>query len=196
MAKNKRPKWLDAETPELLEALKGILDAEEITDKDQAKASKIVDELISRLPSKDAAPLSMDEAIAAAKTCMDAALDGVKAAYDNEVATIADTDTYTEAEEEAGEEEEEEAPAPTPKKKDKKSKKGKKAIKVEEPEEEEESEDDEDSEEEEEEDDPAEDYSDWSTKDLKKECRERGIKVTKSMGKAELVKALEADDKE
>lgn len=190
MAKNKRPKWLDAETPELLETLKGILAAEEITDKDQAKAAKIVDELISRLPSDDAAPLSVAEAIAAAKACMDAALDGVKAAYDNEVATIADT----EAEEEA--EEEEEAPAPAPKKKDKKSKKGKKAAKVEEPEEEEEEEEDEDSEEEEEEDDSAEDYSDWSTKDLKKECRERGIKVTKSMGKAELVKALEADDKE
>ena len=126
----------------------------------------------------DAAPLSVAEAIAAAKTCMDAALDGVKAAYDNEVATISDT----EAEEET--EEGEEAPAPAPKKKDKKSKKGKKAAKVEEPEEEEE------------EDDSAEDYSDWSTKDLKKECRERGIKVTKSMGKAELVKALEADDKE
>lgn len=190
MAKNKRPKWLDAETPELLETLKGILAAEEITDKDQAKAAKIVDELISRLPSEDAAPLSVAEAIAAAKTCMDAALDGVKAAYDNEVATIADT----EAEEEA--EEEDEAPAPAPKKKDKKSKKGKKAAKVEEPEEEEEPEEDEDPEEEEEEDDSAEDYSDWSTKDLKKECRERGIKVTKSMGKAELVKALEADDKE
>lgn len=190
MAKNKRPKWLDAETPELLETLKGILAAEEITDKDQAKAAKIVDELISRLPSEDAAPLSVAEAIAAAKTCLDAALDGVKAAYDNEIATIADT----EAEEEA--EEEEEAPAPAPKKKDKKSKKGKKAAKVEEPEEEEEPEEDEDSEEEEEEDDSAEDYSDWSTKDLKKECRERGIKVTKSMGKAELVKALEADDKE
>lgn len=188
MAKNKRPKWLDAEIPELLETLKGILVAEEITDKDQAKAAKIVDELISRLPSEDAAPLSVAEAIAAAKTCMDAALDGVKAAYDNEVATIADT----EAEEEAEEEEE----APAPKKKDKKSKKGKKAVKVEEPEEEEEEEEDEDSEEEEEEDDSAEDYSDWSTKDLKKECRERGIKVTKSMGKAELVKALEADDKE
>ena len=187
MAKNKRPKWLDAETPELLETLKGILAAEEITDKDQAKAAKIVDELISRLPSDDAAPLSVAEAIAAAKACMDAALDGVKAAYDNEVATISDT----EAEEEAEEEEEE---APAPKKKDKKSKKGKKAAKVEEPEEEEEEE--EDSEEEEEEDDSAEDYSDWSTKDLKKECRERGIKVTKSMGKAELVKALEADDKE
>ena len=190
MAKNKRPKWLDAETPELLETLKGILAAEEITDKDQAKAAKIVDELISRLPSEDAAPLSVAEAIAAAKTCMDAALDGVKAAYDNEVATIADTETEEEAEEE------EEAPAPAPKKKDKKSKKGKKAAKVEEPEEEEEPEEDEDPEEEEEEDDSAEDYSDWSTKDLKKECRERGIKVTKSMGKAELVKALEADDKE
>lgn len=191
MAKNKRPKWLDAETPELLETLKGILAAEEMTDKDQAKAAKIVDELISRLPSEDAAPLSVAEAIAAAKTCMDAALEGVKAAYDNEVATIADTEAETEAEEE------EEAPAP--KKKDRKSKKGKKAAKVEEPEEEEEPEDEEDSEEEEEEeeeDDSAEDYSDWSTKDLKKECRERGIKVTKSMGKAELVKALEADDKE
>lgn len=187
MAKNKRPKWLDAETPELLNTLKEILAAEEITDKDQAKAAKIVDELISRLPSEDAAPLSVAEAIAAAKTCMDAALDGVKAAYDNEVATIADT----EAEEEAEEEEEEEAPAP--KKKDKKSKKGKKASKVEEPEEEEEEEEEEESEED---DDSAEDYSDWSTKDLKKECRERGIKVTKSMGKAELVKALEADDKE
>lgn len=193
MAKNKRPKWLDAETPELLNTLKEILAAEEITDKDQAKAAKIVDELISRLPSEDAAPLSVAEAIAAAKACMDAALDGVKTAYDNEVATIADT----EAEEEA--EEEEEAPAPAPKKKDKKSKKGKKAAKVEEPEEEEEEEEEEDEdseEEEEEEDDSAEDYSDWSTKDLKKECRERGIKVTKSMGKAELVKALEADDKE
>ena len=51
-------------------------------------------------------------------------------------------------------------------------------------------------EESEDEDDSTEDYSDWSTKDLKKECRTRGIKVTKSMGKAELVKALEADDKE
>ena len=44
--------------------------------------------------------------------------------------------------------------------------------------------------------DDGEDYTDWSTKDLKKECRTRGIKVTKGMGKAEMVKALEADDKE
>lgn len=190
MAKNKRPKWLDAETPELLYTVKGILDAEEITDKDMAKVVKIVDELIARIPSEEADPLSVTEALNTALEGIKLALDGVKAAYDREVATIADT----EAEEEA--EEEEEAPAPAPKKKDKKSKKGKKAAKVEEPEEEEEPEDEEDSEEEEEEDDSAEDYSDWSTKDLKKECRERGIKVTKSMGKAELVKALEADDKE
>lgn len=190
MAKNKRPKWLDAETPELLNTLKEILAAEEITDKDQAKAAKIADELISRLPSEDAAPLSVTEAIAAAKACMDAALDVVKAAYDNEVAIIADTEP---------EEEPEEEEAPAPKKKDKKKdKKSKKAVKVEEPEEEDDSEDDDSAEEDEEDDDDdsAEDYSDWSTKDLKKECRERGIKVTKSMGKAELVKALEADDKE
>ena len=45
-------------------------------------------------------------------------------------------------------------------------------------------------------DDDDEDYSDWSIKDLKKECRTRGIKVTKGMAKADMVKALEADDKE
>lgn len=182
MAKNKRPKWLDAETPELLNTLKEILAADEITEKDQTKASKIVEELIARIPTEDAAPLSVIEAIAAAQTCIETALEGVKAAYDNEVATIADT--------EVEEEEEDEAPAPPPKKKDKKSKK---ATKVEEPEDEEEEEEEPEEDEEEESD---EDYSDWSTKDLKKECRNRGIKVTKSMGKAELVKALEADDKE
>ena len=185
MAKNKRPKWLDAETPELLNTLKDILAAEEITEKDQAKAAKIVDELIARIPTADPTPLSVAEAIAAAQTCMEAALENVKAAYDHEVSIIADTEADTEAEEEAEGEE-----APAPKTKEKKSKKSKKAAKVEEPEEEEDEEDEED------EDDSAEDYSDWSTKDLKKECRTRGIKVTKSMGKAELVKALEADDKE
>lgn len=194
MAKNKRPKWLDAETPELLDTLKDIMAAEEITEKDQAKAAKIVDELIARIPTDDHTPISVAEAIAAAQTCMEAALENVKAAYNHEVSIIADT----ESEDEEEEAEEEESPAP--KKKEKKSKKSKKAAKVEEPEEEEdeEEEEEEDSEEEdsEEEDDSAEDYSDWSTKDLKKECRTRGIKVTKSMGKAELVKALEADDKE
>ena len=177
MAKNKRPKWLDAETPELLNTLKDILGEEEIN---QTKAQKIVDELISRIPTKTGIP-SVEEAINAAKSCMDNAMDLVKAAYDHEVSLISETET----EDDLNEDEEEE-PEEAPKKS---SKKSKKAPKVEEPEEDE----DEDQDEEE---DEEEDYSDWSTKALKAECRKRGIKVTKAMGKADMVKALEADDKE
>lgn len=180
MAKNKRPKWLDAETPELLNTLKDILGEEEIN---QTKAQKIVDELISRIPAEAGIP-SVEEAINAAKSCMDNAMDLVKAAYDHEVSLISETET-----EDDPTEEEEEEPEEAPKKS---SKKSKKAPKVEEPEEDE----DEDEEEDEEEEDEEEDYSDWSTKALKAECRKRGIKVTKAMGKADMVKALEADDKE
>lgn len=182
MAKNKRPKWLDAETPELLNTLKDILGEEEIN---QTKAQKIVDELISRIPAEAGIP-SVEEAINAAKSCMDNAMDLVKAAYDHEVSLISETETEGDLNEE--EEEEPEEPEETPKKS---SKKSKKTSKVEEPEEDE----DEDQDEEEEEDEE-EDYSDWSTKALKAECRKRGIKVTKAMGKADMVKALEADDKE
>lgn len=182
MAKNKRPKWLDAETPELLNTLKDILGEEEIN---QTKAQKIVDELISRIPAETGIP-SVEEAINAAKSCMDNAMDLVKTAYDHEVSLISETETEDDLNEEEEEEPEEpEEPEEAPKKS---SKKSKKASKVEEPEEEEE--------EEEEEEDEEEDYSDWSTKALKAECRKRGIKVTKAMGKADMVKALEADDKE
>ena len=181
MAKNKRPKWLDAETPELLNTLKDILGEEEIN---QAKAQKIVDELISRIPTETGIP-SVEEAINAAKSCMDNAMDLVKAAYDHEVSLISETET----EDDPTEEEEEEPETPK-----KSSKKSKKAPKVEEPEEDED--EDQDEEEDEEEEDEEEDYSDWSTKALKAECRKRGIKVTKAMGKADMVKALEADDKE
>ena len=180
MAKNKRPKWLDAETPELLNTLKDILGEEEIN---QTKAQKIVDELISRIPDETGIP-SVEEAINAAKSCMDNAMDLVKAAYDHEVSLISETET----EDDPTEEEEEEPETPK-----KSSKKSKKAPKVEEPEEDE---DEDQDEEEEEEEDEEEDYSDWSTKALKAECRKRGIKVTKAMGKADMVKALEADDKE
>ena len=180
MAKNKRPKWLDAETPELLNTLKDILGEEEIN---QTKAQKIVDELISRIPTETGIP-SVEEAINAAKSCMDNAMDLVKAAYDHEVSLISETET----EDDLNEEEEEEPETPK-----KSSKKSKKAPKVEEPEEDEEEEEEE---EEEEDEDEEEDYSDWSTKALKAECRKRGIKVTKAMGKADMVKALEADDKE
>lgn len=181
MAKNKKPKFLEKETPELLALLKETLADEEA---DTKKALKITEELISRLP-QDEGPMSVDEALKAAADQMTQALNNIKGAYDNEVSMMEDSEE--EPEEEAEEEE-------TPKaKKGKKSKKAKK----EEPEEDEDDsdEEEEDSEDDEDEDD-GEDYTDWSTKDLKKECRTRGIKVTKGMGKAEMVKALEADDKE
>lgn len=184
MAKNKKPKFLEKETPDLLALLKETLADEEA---DTKKALKITEELISRLP-QDEGPMSVDEALKAAADQMTAALNNIKGAYDNEVSMMEDSEE--EPEEEA---EEEETPKAKKGKKDKKSKKAKK----EEPEEEEDDsdEEEEDSEDDEDEDD-GEDYTDWSTKDLKKECRTRGIKVTKGMGKAEMVKALEADDKE
>lgn len=181
MAKNKKPKFLEKETPDLLALLKETLADEEA---DTKKALKITEELISRLP-QDEGPMSVDEALKAAADQMTTALNNIKGAYDNEVSMMEDSEE--EPEEEAEEEEE------TPKaKKDKKSKKAKK----EEPEEDEDDSDEEEDSEDDEDEDDGEDYTDWSTKDLKKECRTRGIKVTKGMGKAEMVKALEADDKE
>lgn len=181
MAKNKKPKFLEKETPDLLALLKETLAEEEA---DTKKALKITEELISRLP-QDEGPMSVDEALKAAADQMTTALNNIKGAYDNEVSMMEDSEE--EPEEEAEEEEE------TPKaKKDKKSKKAKK----EEPEEDEDDSDEEEDSEDDEDEDDGEDYTDWSTKDLKKECRTRGIKVTKGMGKAEMVKALEADDKE
>ena len=185
MAKNKKPKFLEKETYDLLAMLKEILDDEEA---DTKKALKITDELISRLP-QDEGPMSVDEALKAAADQMTTALNNIKGAYDNEVSMMEDSED--EAEDEAEEEE-------TPKAK--KSKKSKKAKKEEPEEDEDDSDGEDDSDEEDDSDDEddsdEEDYTDWSTKDLKKECRTRGIKVTKGMGKAEMVKALEADDKE
>lgn len=184
MAKNKKPKFLEKETPDLLALLKETLAEEEA---DTRKALKITEELISRLP-QDEGPMSVDEALKAAADQMTAALNNIKGAYDNEVSMMEDSEE--EPEEEA--EEEEETPKAKKGKKDKKSKKAKK----EEPEEDEDDSDEEEDPEDDEDEDDGEDYTDWSTKDLKKECRTRGIKVTKGMGKAEMVKALEADDKE
>ena len=185
MAKNKKPKFLEKETPDLLAMLKETLADEEA---DTKKALKITEELISRLP-QDEGPMSVDEALKAAADQMTTALNNIKGAYDNEVSMMEDSED--EAEDEAEEEE-------TPKAK--KSKKSKKSKKEEPEEDEEDSDGEDDSDEEDDSDDEddydEEDYTDWSTKDLKKECRTRGIKVTKGMGKAEMVKALEADDKE
>lgn len=193
MAKNKKPKFLEAETPDLLALLKDTLSGDEVDEKATAKALKVTEELISRLPGEEG-PISVDEALKAAADIMTEALNKVKGAYENEISMMEDSD---EAEEPEDDEDEDEEPAPKKKSKkaDKEEKPVKKGKKKAEPEENEE----EDSEEEEEEDDDdedGEDYSDWSTKDLKKECRTRGIKVTKGMAKADMVKALEADDKE
>ena len=44
--------------------------------------------------------------------------------------------------------------------------------------------------------DGGEDYSDWTTKELKAECKDRGIKVRKGMKKEDLIELLEEDDEE
>lgn len=170
MAKNKRPKYLDKETPELLEMLTTILADD---DPDTDKAAKIAAELKVRMAE---APVgNVDEALQTAADMMTKALNVVKAAYDSEVAMIgADGE----------DEEDEEKPAP------KSKKSGKKAAP-----EEDEDEDDED-EDEDDEDDEDPDYSSMSQKALKAECRKRGIRVKKEMGKTDLIKALEADDAE
>lgn len=194
MAKNKKPKFLEAETPDLLALLKDTLSGDEVDEKATAKALKITEELISRLPGEEG-PISVDEALKAAADIMTEALNKVKGAYENEISMMEDSD---EAEEPEDDEDEDEEPAP--KKKSKKADKGekpsKKGKKKAEPEPEEDEEDDSDDDEDDGDDEDGEDYSDWSTKDLKKECRTRGIKVTKGMAKADMVKALEADDKE
>ena len=194
MAKNKKPKFLEAETSDLLTLLKETLSGDEVDDKAVGKALKVTDELISRQPG-DEGPISVDEALKAAADIMTEALNKIKGAYENEISMMEDSDDFDEPEED---EDEEEAPKSKKAKKAKKEKTSKKSKKKEEPEDEEDDdEDDEPSDSVEEEDDEdGEDYSDWPLKDLKKECRTRGIKVTKGMAKADMVKALEADDKE
>ena len=192
MAKNKKPKFLEAETPDLLALLKETLSGDEVDDKAVGKALKIADELISRQPDEES-PISVDEALRSAADIMTGALNKVKDAYENEISMMEDSDESDEPEEETEEEE-----TPKKSKKDKKEKAPKKSKKKEEPEDEEDDDEDDESSDsvEEDDDEDGEDYSDWSLKDLKKECRTRGIKVTKGMAKADMVKALEADDKE
>lgn len=62
--------------------------------------------------------------------------------------------------------------------------------------EEEEDEDEEEEEDEEDEEDEEEDYSEMSLKELKAECKERGIKVKKGMKKPAIIELLEEDDEE
>ena len=196
MAKNKKPKFLEAETSDLLALLKDTLSGDEVDEKATAKALKVTEELISRLPGEEG-PISVDEALKAAADIMTEALNKVKGAYENEISMMEDSDEAEEPEDDEDEDEDEEpAPKKKSKKADKEEKPSKKGKKKAEPEPEEDEEDDSEEDEDDGDDEDGEDYSDWSTKDLKKECRTRGIKVTKGMAKADMVKALEADDKE
>ena len=129
MAKNKRPKFLDKETPELLAMLKEILADDEA---DTKKALKIAEELEARQPS-ESGPLSVDEALKAAADKMSEALNSIKAAYDNEVSMMEDTGDEASEDDEEEEEappkkakKEKEAPKVTSENKDKKKKKAKK----------------------------------------------------------------------
>lgn len=95
MAKNKKPKYLEKEIPELLEMLNTILGGE---DPDTDKAAKIAAELGDRMaaPTVD----NVDEALQAAADVMTKALEMVKSAYDAEVAMIGqDSDDEEEDEE-------------------------------------------------------------------------------------------------
>ena len=96
MAKNKKPKFLEKETPDLLAMLKGTLAEEEA---DTKKALKITEELISRLP-QDEGPMSVDEALKAAADQMTTVLNDIKDAYNNEVSMMEDSEE-DEAEDEA-----------------------------------------------------------------------------------------------
>lgn len=172
MAKNKRPKYLDKETPELLEMLNEILTSD---DPDTDKAAKVAAELKTRMAAKTVD--NVDDALQEAAGMMTKALEMVKSAYDAEVAMITG-----DSDEDEGDEDEDTTPTPKTKKSRKKA----------EPEPEEDGDDGDDEDDEDDEDG----YDGWSQKALKAEMRKRGIRVKKGMSKDDMVKALEADDDE
>ena len=168
MAKSKA-KWLaEATTRELV-----VLMRECIKDEDIKKANKVIAELLERIPEDDGV-FTIQEAVDRIKADLDAILES----YSQEAAAVVESVAQPE---EAEEEDEEEV------KKPKKSRRSRK--KTEEPEEDDDDDDDEN-------DDEESGYEDMSQGELKKELRRRGIKVTKSMKKADMIRALEADDEE
>lgn len=178
MAKSKA-KWLaESNTRELVVLLK-----ETLKEEDTKKANKIVTELLERIPEDDG-NLTIEEAVEKAKSDLDAILE----AYNQEVNSLKEPE-----EEEEDEEEEEEVKKPTKKRTRKLAKSSEDTDSDEDEDEEDEDEEEEDFEDEDEED---EGYEDMTQGELKKELRRRGIKVTKSMKKADMVRALEADDEE
>lgn len=248
----KKAKWLEeATTQGLLEILDEVLNGD-FDQKEVNKAKKALAEVIERMPAdNDDEEISVEEAINALQEQFNTGLEKIAAAYNSELEAVMEEDEEEETEEE--EEEEEEVDLDSMSLKDLKALCREKGIKVskgmgkddliellseedeEEVEEDEEDEgndyddmsvkelkaeckergikvakgldkediielliesDEEGDDEEEEEEEDAPDYEDMTQKDLKALCRERGIKVTKNMKKADFIKALEADDED
>ena len=176
MAKSKA-KWLaEATTRELV-----VLMRECIKDEDIKKANKVIAELLERIPEDDGV-FTIQEAVDRIKADLDAILES----YSQEAAAVVEPVAQPE---EAEEEDEEEV------KKPKKSRRSRKKTEEPEPEPQPEPEEDDDDDDDEN-DDEESGYEDMSQGELKKELRRRGIKVTKSMKKADMIRALEADDEE
>lgn len=192
----KKAKWLEeATTPELLVMLQEILTADEV---DAKKAQKITAEITERTPQESEAVLSVGEALEALEQAMTAGINAVNEAYQAELEAVGDADE----DEEEAEEEEEASPYENMSLKELKAAAREAGIKVSKDMDKDdliaalsEVEEEEAEEEEEADDEEAEDYEEMSQKELKTLCRERGIKVNKSMKKSDFIKALEADDK-
>ena len=187
----KKAKWLEESTDkELLDIVAKVLEGDEMSKKELTRIKKAVAELIERTPDENGEEgITVLEALEAAKQSLDA----ISAAYQAELDAMEDEE---EEEEDSDEEEEEEDSDEEEEDSDEEEEK---EDSDEEDSDEEEEEEDSDEEEEEEDSDEEEeevDYTDWTIKDLKGECRARGIKVTKGMKKSDLIKALEADDEE
>ena len=219
MAKVKA-KWLEEATGmELLDMVKEILEGD-LEKKDVNKATKAIEEVIERTPIETDEIPSVEEAIAALGTIFAEGIAAIGAAYNSELEAMEEEDFDDEEPEDLDDEEEEELDngyedmTMKELKAECKEKgiKGLKGLKkddiialLEDADDEEEEDDYEEEEEEEEEEDIEEDdiededlpeYEDMTAKDLKAECRERGIKVKKGMKKPDLIEALEADDED
>lgn len=197
----KKAKWLEEATQgQLLEMLKEIVSGD-MDDKEARKAQKIVDELIERNPQASE-EVSVTEALAQLTANFEAGVAAIQAAYDQEVEAVDGEEDEVEVDDDSDDEEEDDLSGKTLKELKKLAKAA--GIKVKGLSKEDiiaelqtdDSDDVEDETEPEDDDEEEVDYSDWAIKSLKVECRTRGLKVTRSMKKSDLIKALEADDKE
>ena len=164
----KKAKWLEESTnQELLgEVLEKLSLGEDIEKKDINRAIKAVEELMERLPNEDESKISVEEALELLRGEFEKHISLVEAAYQAELDAMDGDEEDFEDEEDLDEEDEEDF-------------------------------EDEDGEDEDEEDldEEDEDYSNWTVKELRAECRKRGIS-TKGLKKADMLELLLDEDKE